>query len=95
MMTYEYVGFARNTPEETNTALIQWLFQYGYQWVEFGELFRTSLDHSIHWDVAMRQGIMEHSVINRSTSYRLTPKVHEYLEQYNGHENKHTSSPVA
>ena len=82
-----YIGFpgleGTINHEKTNAALMQWLFTYGYGWAYHDEMLDTDLDRGIWWDEAVKQGVLEiNDNYEQPTSYRLTPKVHEYLAQY-------------
>ena len=96
MRQYQFIGFHRERNQYTNNALLQWLFLYGYNWALHDDISNTDLDHHIWWEIAVSEGVLEMNDIDEDPAkYRLTPKVHEYLEQFNGNDNSNTSSPVA
>ena len=73
--------------EASLAALYEWLLTYGYFPVDSGELFNTRLDHNLGWAKCCAElGIMSYEMDSSHRGYYLTPKVHEFLKEYeNGH----------
>lgn len=77
--------------EASLAALYEWLLTYGYTPVSSGQLFNTRLDDNLGWAKCEALGIMSNEN-NPRRSWYLTPKVHEFLKEYeNGHRTDTTT----
>ena len=64
--------------------LVNWLLNYGYQWVECGALYGTDYDYNLNWPNLEVMGYLDYDA--EQDAERVTPKVYELLEeQSNGH----------
>lgn len=72
--------------EASLAALYEWLLTYGYFPVDSAKLFRTRLDDYLSWAKCDELGIIKYNFDSPHRGYHLTPKVHEFLKEYeNGH----------